>query len=410
MTTHSATETIALLVSSPNQPERWITRQSTSAARAAAEATKEGYRVLKVERETASKSSSGKPARRRRTGGQRFDLLLFSQELLALLNAGLNLLEAVETQHQKAVSDDEQRVIGLLIDSLKRGERFSDALSSQSEIFPSIFVAGIRAAEKTGNLSHSLARYIAYQQQFDLLRQKVIAASTYPLMLLCVGAAVVLFLLGFVVPRFAAVYDSSGRDLPVLSSALLVIGRFVHDNTILVLTSVFLISMAIGFLIRAGKLWPILGNWISKSPLTSDYAALYRFGRLYRALGVLLSSGIPLAEALTMVRDLMGPAGVESVTQIRSRVAQGQSLSFALESEKLSTPVAQSLIRVGERSGQLAEMLERAAQFHDHELSRWMDRVTRLIEPALMLLIGLVIGCVVVLMYLPIFDLAGSFR
>jgi len=144
--------------------------------------------------------------------------------------------------------------------------------------------------------------------------------------------------------------------------------------------------------------------WLARKSLE------FRLARFYRAVSLLLSAGIALPRAMGMVDGLLGSAHRASLSRARSMVEQGQSLSAALLAEHLASPVAESLIKVGERSGQLAPMLERTARFHDDELARWIDWASRLLEPLLMLLLGIVIGGVVVLLYMPIFELAGSLQ
>jgi general secretion pathway protein F len=228
-------------------------------------------------------------------------------------------------------------------------------------------------------------------------------------MLLLVGAFVVLFLLGFVVPRFAVVYESSGREIPALSQLLLAMGMLVHDHGIgLALMAMIVVTVSVWWLRRplSGRM---LMDAVLRLPGIFERATLFRLGRFYRALSLLVISGIALPRAMGMVAGLLSMNQQAALERVRSHIEQGQGVSQALTAGGLASPVAESLIKVGERSGQLGEMLERAAQFHDNEVSRWVDWASRLIEPILMLLIGLVIGAVVVLMYMPIFDLAGSF-
>ena len=169
-----------------------------------------GLRVLSIESADAATGTAGS------NGKTRFPLLLFSQELLALLDAGLNLTEALTTLHNKERQPAVRAVLGDLLQTLREGRSFSDVLAIAPQHFPEVYVAIVRASEHTGDLPQSLARYIAYQSQFDVIQKKLISAAIYPVMLLVVGGFVTLFLLGYVVPRFSAVYESSGREIPFL--------------------------------------------------------------------------------------------------------------------------------------------------------------------------------------------------
>jgi general secretion pathway protein F len=339
-----------------------------------------------------------------------FPTLLFSQQLLALLESGLTLTEALKTLLAKGLNPGAQQTLMQLDAALAQGLNFSSALGQHPRAFPELYIATIRAAEQTGDLAQALTRYIAYQQQFDDIRKKLISAAIYPAMLLLVGGFVTLFLLGYVVPKFSMVYESAGRELPWMSSWLLYFGQFVHSYSI---------SLALGFLIillggyvylrsAAGRL--VVHRVIAQLPWIAQQIQVFQLARFYRALSLLLTSGVALPQAMRMASGLLNGLAGKYLQSALAAVESGHALSQALAANRLSTPVANSLIKVGERSGQLARMLERTAKFHDDEFSRWVDWASRLLEPVLMVAIGLIIGTVVVLLYVPIFELAGSLQ
>jgi general secretion pathway protein F len=338
----------------------------------------------------------------------RFPLLLFSQELVALLSAGLSLPEVVETFAEKEARPEFRRIFAALRESLYEGRSFSQALERFPETFPSLFVATVRAAERTGDVAEALGRYIAYQERLDAVRRKVISASVYPVVLLGVGGLVVLFLLGYVVPRFAGVYEEVGRELPWLSQLLLDWGRLINANGAML--AVLLVAVAAAATLGFGRLKQIAGRLARRIPAIGERLRVYHLARLYRTLGMLLRGGTPLVTALGMVAGLMPAAMRPQLAAGTQRIREGASISAAMEAAGLATPVALRLLRVGEKSGEMAEMMDRIAAFHDEELARWIDLVTRLFEPLLMAILGVVIGVIVVLMYLPIFELAGSLQ
>jgi general secretion pathway protein F len=338
----------------------------------------------------------------------RFPLLLFSQELVALLSAGLSLPEVVETLAEKEARPDFRRIFAALRASLYEGRSFSQSLERFPETFPSLYVATVRAAERTGDIAEALGRYIGYHERLDAVRRKVVSACVYPAVLLGVGGLVVLFLLGYVVPRFAGVYEEVGRDLPWLSRLLIEWGKLINANGALL--AVVLVALVVAAALGFGRLKQIAGRIAQRIPAIGGRLRVYHLARLYRTLGMLLRGGTPLVTALGMVAGLM-PAGMR--TQLAAgtqRIREGANISAGMEAAGLTTPVALRLLRVGERSGEMAEMMDRIAVFHDEELARWIDLVTKLFEPLLMAAIGVVIGAIVVLMYLPIFELAGSLQ
>lgn len=343
-------------------------------------------------------------------GAKRFPLLLFSQELLALLDAGLNLTEALSTLHAKEIQPAVAETLAGILTALREGRNFSDVLATQPQHFPSVYIATVKASERTGDLPRALSRYIAYQLQFEQIRKKLISASIYPVMLLMVGGAVTLFLLGYVVPRFSVVYESSGRDLPWLSAVLLMLGKviYAHWQIVLGLLIGFLALTAWSLSRPEGRTYVV--NILLRFPLVARKSEEFRLSRFYRAVSLLLAAGIPLPRAMGLVDGLLSPSQRGRLAIARQAIEHGQSLSSALGAASLSSPVADSLIKVGERSGQMAEMLDRAARFHDEDFSRWIDWASKLLEPMLMASIGVFIGIIVVLMYIPIFDLAGGLQ
>lgn len=396
--------TVRIQVQAPDGEKRWTELHGVTEAEAVRKLVARGLRVLAVD------SGAAASAPVKTMGRERFGLLLFSQELLALLDAGLNLTEALETLHAKERQPGAKSVLTTTLQQLQEGRSFSDVLESMPEHFPQVYVATVRASERTGDLPQALARFIAYQTQFETIRKKLVSAAIYPAMLLAVGGFVTLFLLGYVVPRFAAVYESSGRELPWMSAALLTLGRAIYEHAFVALTLTALVLLALGWLVFSAAGRQRLLSEVLRLPLLAQRADEFRLARFYRAVSLLLAAGIPLSRAMGMVTGLLSLAQQPRLQQCRLAVEQGQSLSAALVAAALANPVAESLVRVGERSGQMAQMLERTAQFADDDFARWVDWTSRLLEPVLMTVIGVVIGVVVVLMYLPIFDLAGSLQ
>ncbi|MCC2636480.1 MAG: ral secretion pathway protein GspF [Moraxellaceae bacterium] len=359
-----------------------------------------GGRVLAVESEVLSA-----PRARR---NQELVLLLFTQELLALLGAGLNLTEAMTTLVAKEQRAGARATLSAVLQSLREGRNISDALELHPDSFPEMFVATVRSAERTGGLVEALSRYIAYSLQFDAIRKKLVAASIYPLVLLVVGGLVTLFLLGYVVPKFSVVYGASHEDLPWLSGLLLSFGMMLHEYWQWGLLLLLTLMAGLVALLRQPMIRQRLLDLVLQAPGLAERVREFRLARFYRGASLLLHAGIPLPKALRMVSGLLSLEQRRGVEQACRKIEEGQRLSTALVAFGLAGVVAESLIQVGERSGRLADMLEQAARFQDEDFSRWLEVASRLIEPLLMTIIGIVVGGVVVLLYMPIFELAGS--
>lgn len=342
------------------------------------------------------------------SGTGRFSLVLFSQELLALLHAGLSIVEGLEALLEKEANASTRSVLTRLLAGLRDGKRFSGVLAEQPDIFPPLYIGIVKAAEGTSDLPRSLTRYIDYQQRIDSIRSKIVSASIYPLILMLVGGGVTLFLIGYVVPRFSEVYQGAGRQLPWLSQLLLDWGKFAASHTEILLSGIAAILAL--FIVILHRLFVQGGasGLIQRIPGISERARIYELSRLYLTLGMLLEGGIPIIPAMETVQDMVSADMKSGLRNASESIRSGTPLSVAFESERLTTPISLRMLRVGERSGELGKMLTQSAAFYDGEISRWIDRFTRSFEPLLMAAIGLVVGVIVVLLYMPIFDLAGS--
>lgn len=377
--------------------------EALSATEAEKQASQLGYSVLSVHKKSAFNVDWFHKK-------SHFDVLLFSQELVALLHAGLSLVAGIETLAEKSSDQSAQPVLNALLQKLHEGQTFSQALSASPEAFPSILVAMVKASEKTGDLKQALQRYVLYRTQLEQVRTKLITASIYPVLLLLVGALVSLFLLGYVVPKFSAIYENVGDNLPWLSQVLMQWGNLLHEHGMVVVSFLLAFLILAIFVFTRPSVQKRLMSWLWSIPNLGEKLRLYQLARFYRTLGMLLQGGTPLVTAMLMSADLLDSALHAQLQGAIQQVKAGQSLSTALEQHGLSTAVSKRMMLVGEQAGNMGEMMENTAAFYDHEIARWVDWMTRLIEPLLMMTIGLMIGGIVILMYLPIFELADSIQ
>jgi general secretion pathway protein F len=372
-------------------------------AAATRQAEAQGYRVVAARRLLTWSA--------RINSSQRFSVALFSQELLALLEAGLSLVETVDILSRKSRHPETKQILEALARHLREGLSFSRALEAMPGAFPSLYIATVRTSEHTGDLAEALRRYLAYHQQLNLVRDKIVAASVYPVLLIAVGVLVILFLLGYVVPRFSRVYEDLGGDLPWMSKLLMQWGQFISQHgQWLGLASILLVAMAI-YGLSLPRTRAAIERTIWSMPAVGDKMRLYQLARFTRTLAMLINGGIPFVTALDMVRDLLRqPALLQSLNQAAKIIREGRTVSDAFAANALATEVGVRLLAVGERSGNLGQAMERIAKLYDDEIARWVDWFARLFEPLLMIAIGLIIGVIVLLMYLPIFELASSIQ
>lgn len=337
----------------------------------------------------------------------RLDAPLLMQQLHSLLQAGLSAIEALDALLERDGADPVQGpVLRHLAARLREGRSLSQALQAQG--FDAVLVGVVQAAENTGDVPTALGRYLAYRQRLGALRQQITSAVLYPAILVGVGALVTVFLLGYVVPRFALVVQGSGRELPWASHALLQLGQGLsaHAGPVAAGAVATLLALAWGLRSawRSGRAQARLARVPGIGPRLHTMA----LARFYLTLGLLLEGGIAIQPALALAGHALDAGRRAAVHSASAAVSTGERLSAALLDNGLCTPVALRLLRAGEHTGQLGGMLARAAAFHDTEAAQWIERFGKVFEPLLMAAIGLVVGVIVVLLYLPIFDLASS--
>lgn len=316
----------------------------------------------------------------------------------------------METLAEKEHRPETKKILGRVIDSLYEGYPLSFAVQQFPESFPSLYVATVRASEKTGDLSEALTRYVAYQMRMDTVRKKLVSASIYPLLLVGVGGLVTIFLMGYVVPKFSHIYEDIGGNIPLFTRLLLSWGQLLEAHGTLILCAFVSAVGGFGYGVTrpSAKQWLVQKLW--QIPAIGNRMRIYQLARFYRTLGMLLRGGTPIVTALEMAADLLQSTLHLQLQHTSEAIREGRSMSQSMEQHGLTTPVALRMLRVGERTGKMGEMMERIANFYDDEMARWVDWFTKLFEPLLMAVIGMFIGAIVVLMYLPIFDLAGSIQ
>ena len=376
---------------------------AASADDAAEQARQQGYSVLKVKGTQTIAGMAFSDARS-------FPLGLFSQELLMLLEAGLSVVDAIETLKEKESKAQRQHLLSQLVSYLYEGQSLSQALQQFPTVFPPLYIATVRASEKTGDLPEALARYVTYQSQLDVVRKKIVSAAIYPLLLAAVGSLVIVFLLSYVVPRFSRIFEDMGGDIPFTSRLLISWGNLVHDHGgTLLITVGTLIALTVYWLMQTRtRRW--IFERMTTIPAIGERLRMYQLARFYRTVGMLLRGGMPIMPSLHMTADLLQGPLRNRLSESARHIREGMQISAAMEAFGLTTPVSLRMLRVGERTGRMGEMMERIATFYDGEIARWVDWFVRLFEPLLMAFIGVVIGAIVVMMYFPIFELAGSIQ
>ena len=337
-----------------------------------------------------------------------FPLILFCQEFRVLFEAGLSVIDVIETLIAKETHANNKHILQGLFSAVSEGKTLSQAFMLQANVFPSLFTATISAAETTGDLAEALLRYSQYLENVDLLKKRIVSASIYPAIVVCFGLAVLMFLIVYVIPKFSKIYETQINNVSTSTQLLLDLGKFSQQYGLYLLVLVLgLIAFLIAVL-APPQMRAKLYDSFCRLPFVGEKVRVYHLSRFYRTFSMLLKSGIPVISGLSMVDSLLGAGLRNNLQQAKKAIAEGQPFSQALQQTHLTTPVALRLFNVGEKTGTLDKMMERAASFHEDEMLRWVDRFTKIFEPTLMALIGLLIGGIVMMMYMPIFELASG--
>lgn len=346
-----------------------------------------------------------RPARKEK----RFPLNLFLQELIALLEAGLVVVEAVEALRESSRDGGTSLVLDTLVKKLYEGAQLSQAMMALPALFPPLLINTVASSEQTGHLPEALKRFQFYESRMEILRKRIKSTLLYPTIVIAAGGIILFFLLGFIIPRFSVVFD--GMKNPSASAQLILWwGRLTQTHGSLLLAGCAAAVAGIVMAVRSPRLRQRALGLLLRIPALRQQHQLSVLVRFYRTLGLLLQGGLPAPDALMLSREILPATHRQQVEQVIRDVAAGESLSRMLEAQQMTTPVASRLLQVGERSGELPAMCERIAAFYDESLERAIETFSKIFEPILMIVVGGIVGLVVFLLYMPIFELAGGLQ
>jgi len=337
------------------------------------------------------------------------ELVAFNQELLVLIKSGLPIIQALDTILEKGGKGKLVEILQDVREEIKGGASLSDAFEKHSGVFSHLYVASIRAGERTGDLHQTIRRYLTFLKRVEGFRKKIIAAFIYPAILMTVAFFAVSLLLLYVVPTFTKIYADAGSQLP-LPTLILISFTTMLKRYILIIVGMIIVGVLFfrrwsrteqgRFLVDGWKLRiPFLGNILKKYAVTG----------FSRTFATVLGSGIPIVESLRMsVGTLNNQVLERRLMEAVVRVEEGTMLSVAIEKTKIMPSIALRMLAVGETTGALEEMLGEISDFFEEEIDRNLQVLTTAIEPAVMIVMGLIIGVIIVTMYLPIFKIGGT--
>ena len=343
-----------------------------------------------------------------RTAARAVDIGWWCRELRTLLTSGMTAVEAIETMAASAQGEARAGLHNELLASLRQGQALSRAMRGCG-VFPPVLVASVTASERTSKLVEALDDYLRYHDLLERLRRQVVSAAIYPSLVVALGLVISLFLLGFVIPRFSRIYVDMPGQMSGMTQAVLWLSRLLQENLHWFFAGVAVMAAAVALAWRAGHFHRVARLAVDGIPWLERQWRHFRLARLFHALALMFRGGYPLDEALAVCAGLELGEGLRSgIQRGRQAIAQGKAVSAAFAAGELTDAVTERLLGVGERSGSFDVVLQTIADRHAAEFGTFVERATRIVEPVLLLLVALLVGSLVVMMYMPIFDMAGQ--
>jgi type IV pilus assembly protein PilC len=332
-------------------------------------------------------------------------LLVFSQELAALLKAGLPLFQSLDIMLERQRDPVFRRSLGTVREKVKSGTALSDAFRQEGELYPPIFAASLVAGERSGNLDQVLRRFASHLRLNQSLKKKAVSASVYPIVLLVMMVALVSVLVVWVIPQFRSFYEGLGAELPLATRLLLGFATAVRSNLVWIVLGLGIAGLSTVYWLRREGSGVTLDRALLRLPYFGGLMRMYATSQLMRTLSTLLAGGLPLLNALEVAAASIGNrAMARAVGAATGRIREGASLTSALESTGMLEALPLEMVKVGEQTGALGDMLTAISEFYDEELDTQMATVLSLVEPVLLVLMAVIVAGMLLAFYLPMFQ------
>ena len=367
-----------------------------------------GGHVFEVRREGGL---SLMPRRRRQRRVNMRDFLIFNQELIALLKAGLPVVHSFDLLLERQESAGLRRVLADIKARINAGASISDAFAEQGDIFPRLYWTSLKAGEKSGEIEAVLRRYLKYQKTVMALTRKVVSTLVYPAILILLSTVLIFILMTFVIPKFQDFFADFQAELPLLTVIVVNVAAFLRRNVVWIVGGgAFLVIVGMRWLRSpAGREWG--DAMLLKIPILGGIFRRFAISQFTRSLATLLGGGTPLVPALENAADAIGNSHVSrKIREVVPRVREGGELWRALEGTNLLTSLTIEMVKVGEASGALEDMLSSVSEFYDEELDMLLARVISFVEPAILVIMGGVITTILLSVYLPIFRIMSQIK
>jgi type IV pilus assembly protein PilC len=334
--------------------------------------------------------------------------LVFNQELATLLKAGMPLVQSLDLLRRRVESPAFRRVLDDVHEKVKAGTALSDAFAAHGSLFPSVYTASLLAGERSGSLDAVLRRFVEYSKIVATVRRKTLSALIYPAILTTLAIVLVAIIALWVIPAFTDFYATFGAELPLVTRVIVRASAFLRSQGLLIVVVLLAAGAGVTVWLRQPGRGAQLDRAMLRLPVLGDVARKFATSQMARTLATLLGGGLPLVNALDIAARSVGNRFMARELEVVStRVREGASLASALEARGVFPEVAVKMTEVGESTGALQDMLNTAADFYDEEISTRMERFVTLVEPVLLVMMGIVIAGLLLALYLPLFQLSS---
>jgi type IV pilus assembly protein PilC len=340
-------------------------------------------------------------------------LMIFTRQLATLIDSGLPLLRGLNVLGKQEPDAVLRKTIATLGDAVQGGSTFSDALGQHPKIFNKLYVNMVRAGELGGVMELVLVRLADFQEKAQKLKNKVVSAMFYPIIVLVIAIAIMAFLLVYIVPKFEQIFVDmlGGKPLPALTEFVIGTSRFFQNQWFLIIGGVVLFIVLYSVAAKTEKGRQVIDAVKLRIPLFGDLIKKGAISRFSRTLGTLVTSGVPILQALNITRDTAGNVTVsDAIQQVHDRVKEGESIVAPLEKSGIFPPMVISMIDVGEETGQLPEMLLKIADVYDDEVDNTVAGLTSLLEPIMIVFLAVVVGTIVIALFLPLISIISGLQ
>ncbi len=339
-----------------------------------------------------------------------FNVGWWCRELRTLLSAGMTVVEAMDTLAARESAGDRARLQKELLASLQQGQSLSSAMH-QSQGFPAVLVASVKASERSSALIEALDDYLRYHEMLVRLRKQVVSAAIYPAVVVGLGLLICAFLLLYVIPRFSQMYQELRGSVSTATKLLVGLSQTLNRHGTLLLLAMLAVTVLVAMAWQAGLVQRLVMRGIDALTPLQRQLDHFRLAKLYQSLALMFRGGYALDDALRVCASLrLGDSLTAGLAQAQQYLLLGQAVSAAFVAAGLTDQVSERLLRTGERTGNFDRVLQTIADRHVEAFTTFVERATRLVEPVLLMLVALVVGGIVVMMYMPVFDIASSLR